>query len=90
MMRRTYYPKLVLKEDIDFKSLEILLNSGLEVRCPGLYDGWRTQRDVDEARFSQEERNAASTTRNRALVIYRRLGAGLAEWLAGQAVKVYP
>ena len=89
-MRRTYYPRLVLKEDIDFKSLEILLNSGLQERCPDLYDGWRIQRDMDEARFSQEEINAASAIRNQALVIYQRLGAGLAEWLAEQAVKVYP
>ena len=89
-MRRTYYPRIVLKEDIDFNSLAILLSHGLAVRCRDLYDEWRTQRGMDEARFSQEEENAASAIHNRAQVIYQRLGAGLAEWLADETIRAYP
>ena len=88
-IRRQRYPQLVLEEDINFDSLSILLDNGLATRCREVYEGWRKQRDDEEAQFSQEERGAISGTRNQAVEIYRRLEAGLAEWLAEETVKVY-
>jgi len=89
-IRRQYYPQIVLEENIDFDSLLILLNNGLSTRCHDVYEGWQKQRDNDEKRFPREEKNAISGTRKQALTIYRRLEAGLAEWLAEQTVMVYP
>jgi len=79
-----------LDENIDFGSVLILLGNGLKTRCHGVYEGWRTQRDDEEARFSREEKDAISGTRKQAATIYRTLEAGLTEWLAEQTVRVYP
>lgn len=79
-----------MEENIDFDSLFILLGNGLAARCHDVYGGWREQRNNDEALFSREEENAISGIREQAMTIYRRLEAGLAEWLAEQAVTVYP
>ena len=79
-----------MEEDIDFDSLLTLLSNGLETRCRDVYDGWRKQRDAEEAWFSREEKGTISGTHDQAVEIYRRLEAGLAEWLAEETVKVYP
>jgi hypothetical protein len=79
-----------LEENIDFDSLIILLKNGLETRCRDVYERWRKQRDIDEARFSREEKGAISGTRRQGEAINRRLEGGLAEWLAEQTVGVFP
>ena len=89
-IRRQYYPRIVLEENIDFDSLLILLNNGLAIRCHGVYEGWQKQQNDNEAWFSRQEADAISGTRNQALEIYRRLEVGLAEWLAEQTVRLYP
>jgi len=89
-MRRQHYPRVILGEDIDFDSLAILLSNGLSARCHNMYEEWRTQRDFDEARSSREEKDAVFATRKQTRMIYQRLEAGLAEWLAEQAVRIYP
>jgi len=88
--RRQYYPQIVLEETIDFDGLQILLTNGLSKRCCDVYERWQRQRDHDEAQFSQEEEGATSRIHEEVMTIYRRLEAGLAEWLAGQTVEVYP
>lgn len=89
-IRRQYYPRIVLEENIDFNSLLILLNNGLAKRCHDVYEGWRKQRNNKEVWFSQQEKEAISGTHEQAMAIYWRLEAGLAEWLAEQTVNVYP
>lgn len=84
------HPRILLDENIDFGSLSILLNNGLAVRCHDVYAGWRQKRDDNEAWFSQQERDAISGIRKQAMAIYRRLEAGLPEWLADETVRVYP
>ena len=79
-----------MEENIDFDSLSILLDHGLAARCHDVYQGWQEQRDHGEALCSREEKEAISGIREQARTIYRRLEAGLAEWLAEQTVTVYP
>ena len=79
-------PRLILDENIDFSSLNILLRHGLAQRCSGVYQSWCKERKFDneglEQRQTADERKEVEAT-----VV--RTDKGILKWLAEQAVPLY-
>ena len=76
-------PRLILDENIDFSSLNILLRYGIAQRCSGVYQSWCKERklvnEVLEQRQNADERKGVEAT-----VV--RTDRGILKWLAERAV----
>ena len=79
-------PRLILDENIDFNSLNILLRHGLAERCSGLYQSWFKEKKLGNEVLDQRQ-NAAERKEVEATMV--RTDKGILKWLAEQAVPRY-
>ena len=85
--RPSRHPRLILDENIDFSSLDILLRHGLAQRCSGVYQSWCKEKklsdEVLERRQNADERKEVEPT-------MFRIKRGIVKWLTEQAAARYP
>ena len=84
--RPSRYPRLILDENIDFSSLDILLRHGLAQRCSGVYQSW-----CREKKFGDEvlERRQNADERKELEARMLRIRKGIVKWLTEQAAARY-
>ena len=83
-------PRLILDENIDFSSLDILIRHGLDQRCSGVYESWRGEKKRDDELMRQRQSTTIDAGRGETIATMGRIKRGIAKWLAGQAVARYP
>jgi len=79
-----------LDEYIDFDSLKILLDHGLQKRCAGVYQSWRTEASRDNQALNKRGRDAKAAGRKEGEAALVRIKSGIVKWLAEQTVARYP
>ena len=84
--RPSRHHRLILDENIDFSSLNILLRHGLAQRCSGVYQSWYKEKRLDDEVLKQRQ-NADERKDVEASMV--RTEMGLLKWLAEQAVPRY-
>ena len=88
--RTSRSPRLILDESIDFSSLKILLQRGLNQRCSIGYQSWRAERTRDDQLMKQRENDAIGAGRIQQSEAFHRIMDGITRWLTEQAVAQYP
>jgi len=83
-------PRLVLDESINFSSLKILVQSGLDQRCSRVYWGWFAEKTRDGQLMKKRESDALADMRKQQEAALVRIKTGIVRWLAEQAVAQYP
>ena len=83
-------PRLVLDENIDFSSLDILLQRGLEQRCSQVYQSWHEEKRRDDELLKQRLSGIIAAGRRERIATMDRIKNGIVKWLAEQAVARYP
>ena len=87
--RSSRYPRLILDENIDFSSLNILLRHGLAQRCSSVYQSWCKKKRLDELVLEQCQRTTIATKWEEVEATMVRINKGIVKWLAKQAVARY-
>ena len=82
--------RLILDENIDSSSLDILLRHGLDQRCSRVYQGWREEKRHYDELMKQRLRGIIAAGGRERLATMARIKNGIVKWLAGQAVARYP
>ena len=82
-------PRLILDENIDFGSLNILLRHGLAERCSGLYQSWFKEKELGDLLLEQGQRITIAAEREEVEATMVRIKKGIVKWLAKQAVARY-
>lgn len=88
--RTSKSPRLILDESIDFSSLKILFQRGLNQRCSEVYQSWRVEKTSDDQIIRRRENDAIAAGRRQLDVVNARIKDGILRWLVGQAVAQYP
>ena len=88
--RSSRSPRLILDENIDFSSLDILLQRGLEQRCSEVYQSWCAEKTRDDQLMNQRQSSTIAAGRRERKATMDRIENGIVKWLAGQAVARYP
>jgi len=88
--RVTRSPRLSLDENIDFSSLNILLEHGLDRRCSRVYQSSRAEKSRDDESIKQRKLDAIAVGRIQQEEGLARIKNGIVKWLAAQAVARYP
>ena len=83
-------PRLILDEDIDFSSLDILLRHGLDQRCSRIYQSWREEKRRDDELMKQRLSDIIVVGGRERIATMDRIKKGMVKWLVGQAVARYP
>ena len=83
-------PRLILDENIDFSSLDILIRHGLDRRCSTVYEGWHGEKMRHDELMRQRQGTAIDAGRVEIVETMVRIKKGIAKWMAGQAVARYP
>ena len=89
-MRPSRRPRLILDENIDFSSLDILLYHGLDQRCSGVYQSWCREKMLNDEVMKQCQSIAIDAGRGEIVATMVRIKKGIMKWLVGQAVARYP
>ena len=84
------HPRLILDENIDFSSLDILIRYGLDRRCSTVYEGWRGEKRRHDELMRQRQSTTINAGRGETIATMGRIKRGIAKWLAGQTVARYP
>jgi hypothetical protein len=61
--RTSRSPRLILDENIDFSSLKILTQHGLNQRCSGVYQSWQAEKTRDDQLMKQRGSDAIAAGR---------------------------
>jgi hypothetical protein len=83
-------PRLILDENIDSSSVDILLRHGLDQRCSRVYQSWCEERRRNDHLMQQRISDTIAAGRRDKQATVVRIMNGLGKWLAGQAVARYP
>lgn len=88
--RASRSPRLILDENIDFKSLEILLRHGLDRRCFRVHQSWQRDKRQGDLLMKKCESDAIADGRRQADATLVRIKNGILGWLARETVGRYP
>ena len=83
-------PRLVLDENIDSNSLDILLRHGLDQRCSRVYQIWREEKRRDDELMKRRRSDILASGRGEGVATMDRIKNGIVKWLAAEAVARYP
>jgi hypothetical protein len=83
-------PRLILDENIDSSSLDILLQHGLDQRCSRVYQSWCEEKRREDELMKQRKSDTIAAGRREKVETMVRVKKGIVKWLAGQAVARYP
>lgn len=88
--RASNSPRLILDEYIDFDSLKILVNHGLQQRCAKVYQSWRAEKNRDDRTAKKRGIDGIVAGQKEGATALVRIKNGIVKWLAEQAVARYP
>ena len=83
-------PRLILDENIDFSSLDIMLQRGLEQRCSRVYQSWHEEKRRNDELMKQRLTGIIAAGGRESVATIDRIKNGIVNWLAAQAVARYP